>query len=200
MTQPNNDNTTTDETAVEVVEAEIVDELAGKSPTAAQLGLELPEDPFEAKHLLMRELATSRAEAVEYLDNLQRVAADFDNYRRRIERDQAENVLRSSQRIVEALLPTLDAFDAALAYNSQTAAEEKILDGMRGTHTQFMDTLAREGLEPIDAAGRPFDPAFHEAVAGGGAGDLVVAQDLRRGYMLQGRVVRPTLVMVEEAS
>ncbi len=172
----------------------------GHTPTAAELGLELPHDAVEAQALLLRELAEARGEASEYLETLQRVAADFENYRKRVERDQIENVLRASQRLIEKLLPTLDAFDAALAYEPQTPAEDKLLDGMRGTHAQLMDTLGKEGLAAIAAVGEPFDPAVHEAVAGGGDGDLAVAQELRRGYTMQGRVVRPTLVIVEEAS
>jgi molecular chaperone GrpE len=169
-------------------------------PTAAELGLELPDDPDDSIALLLRELGESRGEASEYLETLQRLAADFENYRRRVERDQVENVRRSSQRLVEKLLPTLDAFDGALAYETQTPAEEKLLDGMRGTYTQLMDTLAGEGLAAIQAAGASFDPAVHEAVAGGGDGNLVVAQELRKGYTLQGRVLRPSMVVVEEAS
>jgi len=171
-----------------------------EGPTAAELGLELPSDPTEAQTLLLSELAEARTEASEYLETLKRVAADFENYRRRVERDQVENVLRASQRLVERLLPTLDAFDAALGYEPQNPAEEKLLAGMRGTHAQLMETLAREGLAPIAAAGTAFDPAVHEAVGGGGDGDLSVAKELRRGYTLQGRLVRPALVIVEEAS
>ena len=203
-----NDQTTPNET--EIVTDEIVDyvvltdDLAAvdrdHGPTAAELGLELPDDPEAARALLLRELAEARGEASEYLETLQRVAADFENYRKRVERDQAENVLRASQRLVEKLLPTLDAFDAALSFEPQTPADDKLLDGMRGTHAQLMDALGKEGLVPITAAGEPFDPAVHEAVAGGGDGELHVAQELRRGYTLQGRVLRPSLVIVEEAS
>ena len=76
------------------------------------------------------------------------------------------------------------------------------LDGVRGTHSQLLETLAREGFQPIEAAGHPFDPAVHEAVAGPpeqGEGDLMVASELRRGYVMRGRVIRPSLVMVEHA-
>ena len=168
--------------------------------TAEDLGLELPDGPAEREAALLSELAAARSEGSEYLETLQRVAAEFDNYRKRVERDQGETVLRAAQRLVESILPTLDAFDAALAYDTQTPAEEKILDGMRGTHAQLMETLGREGLEPIAAEGTSFDPAVHEAVAGGGDGELVVARELRRGYTIEGRVVRPALVMVEETS
>jgi molecular chaperone GrpE len=183
-----------DATGGDIVEVHDVD----MEPTAEDLGLELPDDVDEARRLLMRELAEARREAGEYLETLQRVAADFDNYRKRVERDSAENVMRASQRIIEHLLPTLDAFDAALAYEPQTEAEKKILDGMRGTHTAMMETLAKDGLQPIAAQGEPFDPAVHEAVGGpgGGDGELVVAQELRRGYTLHARVIRPALVMV----
>ena len=167
---------------------------------ATDLGLELPEDPTEAGAVLLGSLLESRQEAGEYLAVMQRVAADFDNYRKRVERDHAENITRASQRLVERLLPALDSFDAALGYEPQSPTEDKILDGMRGTHTQLMDILVNEGLNPIAAIGEPFDPALHEAVAGpgnGGEGPLVVTQELRRGYLMKGRVVRPSLVVVE---
>ncbi len=167
---------------------------------AADLGLELPDDPARAGALLLRLLLESREEAGEYLTMMQRVAADFDNYRKRVERDHLENITRASQRLVERLLPALDSFDAALGYEPQTPTEEKILDGLRGTHSQLMDILADEDLAPIPAVGELFDPAVHEAAAGPegeGDGPLVVSQELRRGYAMKGRVVRPSLVIVE---
>jgi molecular chaperone GrpE len=182
----------------DTVVAEIVEEV----PTAHDLGLELPEDPDEAQAVLLRELAEARQEAGEYLETMQRVAAEFENYRKRTLRDQAENVERASQRVIEALLPTLDSFDAALAHEPTSPVEEKILEGMRGTYNLMLEALGREGFAPIPAAGVPFDPAFHEAVSGptaGGDGDLVVSQELRRGYVMRGRVIRPSLVMVEHA-
>ena len=170
-------------------------------PTAHELGLELPEDPDEAQALLLRELGEARQEAGEQLEMLQRVAADFDNYRRRIERDQSENVERASQRVIENLLPTLDAFDAATAFEPQTPTEQNTLDGMVSTRAQMLETLAREGFEPIPAVDELFDPKVHEAVSGpgDGEGDLVVDAELRRGYVMHGRVIRPSLVTVKHA-
>ena len=170
-------------------------------PTAHELGLELPDDPDEAQALLLRELSEARQEAGEQLEMLQRVAADFDNYRRRVERDQAENVERASQRVIESLLPTLDAFDAAAMFEPQTPSEEKTREGMVSTRTQLLETLAREGFQPIPAVGEPFDPKVHEAVSGPGhgEGDLFVDAELRRGYLMRGRVIRPSLVTVKHA-
>jgi molecular chaperone GrpE len=181
----------------------VADIVADDGPTAHDLGLELPDDPAEAQALLLRELDEARQEAGEHLEMLQRVAADFDNFRRRIERDQIENVERASQRVIEHLLPTLDAFDAALAFEPHGPSEEKIREGMESTRSQLLETLKREGFEPIPATGEPFDPKVHEAVSGpdggDGDGDLVVGAELRRGYVMHGRVIRPSLVTVEHA-
>ncbi len=166
----------------------------------ADLGLALPEDPQEAQQELMAALLAARQESGEYLETMQRIAAEFDNFRKRVERDRSELIQRASQRLIADLLPTLDSFDAALAYEPQTPAEEKILDGMRSTRVQLLDLLQAEGLEPIVVENMPFDPAVHEAVSGPtqeGQGELMVAGELRRGYLLNGRVLRAALVAVE---
>jgi molecular chaperone GrpE len=165
-------------------------------PSPADLGLDLPEDDEEAVGVLLDALATARGAADSYLDDLQRVAAEFENFRKRAAREREEITARSSQRLVAALLPVLDSFDQAFAHQAQTPGEEQILAGVRGTFHQLMDTLAREGLEVIPTVGEPFDPVTHEAVAGGGDGELVVSEEFRRGYTLKGRVVRPAMVVV----
>jgi molecular chaperone GrpE (heat shock protein) len=163
------------------------------------LGLELPEDHEAAMQLLLTELAGAREEAGLYLTDLQRVAADFDNFRKRMLRDQAENIERASQRVVVGLMPTIDTMEAALATDAETPAERKLLDGMRGTLTLLLDTLAKEGLEPIPAVGSEFNPELHEAVLAPepGEGRLMVTQEMRRGYTLKGRLLRAALVAVD---
>ena len=182
-------------------DSELAIEVDPVAPNAHDLGLELPDDRDEAEALLLRELAEARMEAGETLESLQRLAAEFDNFRRRVERDHSENVERASQRVIESLLPTLDAFDAALAIEPQSESEEKILFGMLSTRAQLLETLVRDGFEAIPAVGEPFDPKVHEAVSGAqsGDGDLVVSSELRRGYTMRGRVLRPTLVTVDHA-
>lgn len=156
----------------------------------------LPEDPDEAVEFLTEELAEARQSAESYLDDLKRVAADFENFRKRAARDREETVERASQRLVAALLPVLDSFDAALSADDDTPAQERVLSGMRNIHQQLFDVLGLEGLEAIDAVGRPFDPSRHEAISGGGDGHLVVVAEVRRGYTFKGRVLRPALVEV----
>ena len=184
----------TELTGVEIVEVPDVE------PTAEMLGLTLPDDPTEAQKLLLRELSEARQETGELLANLQRVAAEFDNFRKRVERDQLENVGRAGQRVIESLLPVLDSFDAAMTTEAGTEAEAKMLDGIASTRDLLLEALSREGFEKIDAQGQPFDPALHEAVSvTPGEGEQVVEQELRKGYTIRGRVIRPTLVIVGHA-
>jgi molecular chaperone GrpE len=168
--------------------------------SADALGIDLPDDPDEALPVLLAAVHEARAEAGAYLDDLRRVAADFDNFRKRAMRDQHTIVERAAERVLAAMLPVLDSFDAALAIEPATESEEKLLRGMRSTHAQLIDVLAKEGLEPIASVGEPFDPEVHEAVmTSGGDGALVVAAELRRGYRLRGRVLRAALVALEDS-
>lgn len=200
MTDKNTTNEGATELNMQVTGGPAEIEEISTEPTAASLGLTLPEDADEAQLILMRELVEAREEAGELLANLQRVAAEFDNHRKRTERDQIENVQRASQRVIESLLPALDSLDAALAIKATTETETRMLEGMRGTQSLILDTLARDGFAPIEAVGAPFDPALHEAVSvNPGDGDQVVEQELRKGYVMRGRVIRPTLVIVGHA-
>ncbi len=184
----------------EVVVGEVVEGDAG-ALEPADVGIELPADPEEARQVLLDEVVAARREAASNLDDLRRVAAEFDNYRKRIARDRHDIVDRASQRVVESILPVLDSFDSAFTHDPQTPTEEKLVAGMRSTYHQLVDVLRKEGLEPIDALGEPFDPEVHEAVASAAEGDgsLVVSDELRKGYRLRGRVIRPALVAVDHA-
>jgi len=146
----------------------------------------------------MESLAKLAAENANLQDQLLRRAAEFENFRKRAAREREETVARASQRLVENLLPVLDSFDSAFAHQAQTPGEQQILAGVRGTFHQFMGILAGEGLEIVPGVGEDFDPAVHEATAvvGGGHGRLVVAEELRRGYTLKGRLLRPAMVVV----
>ena len=165
---------------------------------AAALGIDLPEDPAEAIELLLTHLQESRDEATSYLDDLRRVAADFDNYRKRTTREQAATLDRAAERVVRELMPVLDSFDAALDTAAETDTERLLLSGMISTREQLLAALEKEGLEVVPTIGEPFDPEIHEPVgAPGGTNDLVVASELRRGYRLRDRVLRPAMVMLE---
>lgn len=193
MTENKNQETQTDPTATIVEVPEV-------GHTAESLGIELPETREECEKLLIRELGEARLEADELLGNLQRVTAEFDNYRKRTERDRVENVQRASQRVIESLFPVLDSIDAAIAIDATSDTEAKMLEGMRSTHSQLLEVLKRDGIAAIDAVGTPFDPALHEAISViPGEGTEVVDQEVRKGYVMGGRVIRPSLVVVGHA-
>ncbi len=167
-------------------------------PTPHDLGIELPEDEHEAIQLLLVRLAQSREESSTYLEDLKRVAADFENFRKRTMREQGTMLDRAAERVIQKLLPALDSFDAAAATEVESEAGQQLLTGMLNTREQLMTALSEEGLEAIPTVGESFDPELHEPIgAPGGNGDLVVSQELRRGYLLNGRLIRAALVTLE---
>jgi len=199
MTQPTPNGA--DHSSEDFIEtAEVIDGMMDQEPVS---NLELPEDPAVAIEMLQDALELSRLEASRYLDDYRRMAAEFDNYRKRTQRDQSDLAARAAERVVTNLLPVLDSFDAALAIEVDDGASEKLLDGMRGTREQVLAVLRNEGLEPIETFGVTFDPELHEAVqVSDGSGTMMVTAELRRGYRFQDRVMRAALVAVgyEEAN
>lgn len=157
--------------------------------------------PEEAVQTLTEELEAAKKTEAEYLDRLQRVTAEFDNFRKRTLREQAQLRELGSERVLSSMLPTLDSFDAAMALPAETETEQRLLDGMAGTYAQLMEALGREGLTPIPAVGEPFDPSVHEAISAppNASGQLVVIAEIRRGYKLKDRVLRPSLVALDLA-
>jgi molecular chaperone GrpE len=159
------------------------------------LGIDLPNDDGDAVALLLTELQTAREEAGAYLDDLRRVAADFDNYRKRTMRESASILDRATERVVLNLMPVLDSFDAGLGSEPATDGERQLYSGLLNTREQLLKSLEAEGLEVIATVGELFDPTVHEPVdAPKGGGRLVVTEELRRGYRLRDRVLRPALV------
>ena len=139
------------------------------------------------------------AEAEQYRDHLQRLQAEFDNYRKRVLREQTTAVEQASGPVFRRLLEVLDDFDLALMHAQDRPDFDRFLHGVELVYAKLVDTLRAEGLEQMDALGKPFDPENHEALlqTGDGEGDPVVADVLRPGYTLKGRVLRPAGVRVE---
>jgi molecular chaperone GrpE len=136
----------------------------------------------------------------EYLDALQRLQADFENYRKRMTRATADAATRAAGDIVVKLLPALDAFDYAQSHFADTESEEA--QALTQTRGLLLDALAKEGLERIDAPGVAFDPQVHDAVAHAPHDDTdndqgpIVDDVLRAGYRWKGVVLRPAMVKV----
>jgi molecular chaperone GrpE len=139
-----------------------------------------------------------RRQLAEYRDHLQRLQAEFDNYRKRVLKEQTRAVEMASEPLVRSLLEVLDEFDLALMAAERKPDFDRFLHGVELVYAKLQEILRSEGLERIPAEGKPFDPELHEALmqSGGGDGEPVVADVLRQGYKLRGRVIRPAGVKV----
>jgi molecular chaperone GrpE len=131
-------------------------------------------------------------------EHLQRMAADFDNYRKRVLKEQTRAVEMAAEPLIRRLLEVLDEFDLALIAAEQKPDFDKFLHGVELVYAKLLETLHGQGLEKIEAEGKPFDPSLHEALmqSGDADGDPFVADVLRPGYTLRGRVIRPAGVKV----
>jgi molecular chaperone GrpE len=147
----------------------------------------------EQAALLAEELEATRRERDEYLDALRRLKAEFENSRKRQERERARILETASERLVVELLPILDNLDRALE------AEGDIHEGVRAIRDQLVAALGQEGLLPVASDGQPFDPNVHEAVLGQPTEEHeegTILQTFQRGYLLNGKPIRPAKVVV----
>ena len=149
----------------------------------------LDDASFES---VISDLERVTAERDEYLRLAQSKQAELENFRKRMMKQQTDEVARASGRLIEAMLPVLDAFDYGVAHGS---------DDLVPMRDQLLTALQREGLERLDPGGEAFDPNEHEAVAhepgDGDGGDSLVAEVLRAGYRWQGQLLRPVMVKVK---
>ena len=167
--------------------------LSSSEDEAATDVVEAEEDAIAA------DLAKARAEAESYLDDLRRLQADFDNYRKRTLREQTARAASASQALVTRLLPVLDNFELAVSAAEQSRDFDRMLKGVEMVLGALREVLEGEGLVKIEAEGKPFDPERHEAVIAvehEGAEPGMVVDIIRAGYELGGKVLRPAMVKV----
>jgi len=131
------------------------------------------------------------------LGTSQRLQADFENYRKRVLREQTALVERAAEGLLEQLLPVVDSFELAVANLGTDTDVDNLRKGVELVYAELLGVLERAGLEPIAALGEPFDPNVHEAVMqDDGPGEPRVGNVLRTGWKLKGRVLRPAMVKV----
>jgi len=144
------------------------------------------------------ELAKLAADLDELRQTLLRRQADFDNYRKRIEKERFEDSKRATARVVEGLIPVIDGFEHALAAHRE-AEYENYRKGFELIYKQLLDHLAKLGVERLDPVGKPFDPHLHQAVDRAETKDHddgTILQVFQPGYVFHGRVLRPAMVRV----
>ena len=150
----------------------------------------------ERELTLEEQVAALESERDEHLNDLKRVAAEFENYRKRVLRDQESLVARAHERLVKELLPVLDDLERALAA-AEEHEEAKLEEGVRLVHRELADALEREGLAEIETAG-VFDPHVHEALLSQPSDEQEgsVLEVVQKGYRLGDRVLRPARVVI----
>ncbi len=165
-----------------------------------------PQDEFQVDTVGMIEeikedLEKAQCEAADYLDNLQRLKAEFDNFRKRMLKEQSEFLKLAAQEVIGTLLPVLDSFERALAHEIHGDQIDEYKGGMQMVHKQFEEALSKEGLKALEPVGEPFDPTRHEAMLTMESDEYpegTVVQVIEKGYLLKDRVIRPAKVAVVE--
>lgn len=172
----------------------------GPAPKGSEARPAGPEEPEAAE---LDELRAAAAKSAEYLDLAKRTKADFINYQSRIRRELEDNSKFAAEGLLRELLPVVDDLHRLLASPAAGSAPA-LVEGVRLTERELLRILAKSGVRPMETAGRKFDPMFHEAAEmvdapeGKAPGDIV--EEVRKGYLLHDRVLRPASVRIAKAA
>lgn len=147
---------------------------------------------------MSEDLEAAREEATKNLEVAQRVQAEFENFRKRMVREQQDAILRAGQRVVENLLPAIDNLERAIDH-ATASSDNELLTGVQMVHGQLCDVLAKEGVTPVDPFGSQFDALKHQAVGNQEDAEVpegTVVEVYQKGYEMHGRVIRSAMVVV----
>lgn len=185
-------------------EQEEANQAAEASEESVEVGDET--DAGQGDEELQGQLEKSREEVEKYKDMALRAEAEMQNVQRRAERDVANAHKYGVEKFVQNLLPVVDslekAIEAAEQSESKAESDDAILEGVRLCHKLFLDVLAKQNVEVVDPQGEPFDPNEHEAMSMVEHAEMEpnsVVNVIQKGYKLNGRLVRPAMVMVSRA-
>ena len=189
---------TAEETAEEVKETEAAEDEVTEATPETQAGSEEVEETKEKK-LFGKKKKDKKDEKIEELtDRLTRQMAEFDNFRKRTEKEKANMYAIGAKDIIEKILPVVDSFERGLA-TVENPEEDPFADGMNKVYKQFTTALDELGVTVIEAVGKEFDPNLHNAVMhveDEEAGENIVVEEFMKGYMYKGSVVRHSMVKV----
>ncbi len=153
---------------------------------------------------LRAEIEKKELEAKTSFDRYLRTLADFENFKKRTQKDQADQARFSNERLIKELLPVIDNLERAIAHSKETADFARMLEGIELICKELHAILAKTGVRPMDAIGKPFDPFFHQSagqaeIAEGAEGEENrVVGEIQKGYLFHDRVLRPSLVVVSK--
>jgi len=161
---------------------------------------EIKEEAQEGERDLTAELEELKRKCEEYYDNWVRTTADFENYKKRVQREKEEFIEYGNETILRDFLPIIDNLERALNFMKESPNPSSIIEGVELIYKQMMSLLEKYGVRPIEALGKKFDPFYHEVVEQrlSEEEDGVVLQEYQKGYMYKTRVLRPSLVVVSK--
>lgn len=179
-------------------------EMDKQTGSAETLEPAAPTDPNMLTAEQLEQLKQQAAKAGENWDRLLRVTADLENFKKRAAREKQEAIKFANESLLEKLVPVLDTFDMALtaSQNTDTKTAQSLQTGISMVYQQLKNALADAGLEEVDAAGKTFDPNLHEAVSLQEVSNVPegqVVQQMRKGYKLRERLLRPATVVVAKS-
>jgi molecular chaperone GrpE len=163
--------------------------------TAENQASEIPatEENVES---LKRNLIEEREKADKYQANWQRAEADFSNYKKRVEQEKNETTAFANRDVLRTLLPMLDDLERAFSSLPPKLADATWVDGIKLIHRKLQATMESFGMAEVEALGKPFDPNIHEAVAHVEGEEGIVVNEIRKGYKLKDKLLRPSMVAV----
>jgi molecular chaperone GrpE len=157
------------------------------------------EEFEETVKKLEEKLSAEQEKSKEYLTRLKYLQADFENYRKRVEKEVQEAVQRSNEKLVACLIDVMDDLESAISAGETTENKDALLEGIKMVHKNLDKLLEKEGLERLECVGRPFDPNMHEVLAEVPTNDHqsgTVIEEARKGFMFKGKVLRPSVVKI----
>ncbi|TQR10606.1 nucleotide exchange factor GrpE [Psychrobacillus soli] len=178
----------------EEVETEKLDEQEEVTTEEVVEEVELEVEEVDELTLVKQQLEEEQNKAI-------RLRADFENYKRRVQLDKEADYKYRAQSVLSDILPVLDNFERALAVETTSEEAASLAKGVEMVYRSLLDAVSKEGLEPIEAEGVPFDPNFHQAVMqekDDSKDSGIVLQELQKGYKLKDRILRPSMVKVNE--
>ena len=164
---------------------------------------QLPEGPVETLESLREALSAKSQELERFQERLLRLQAEFDNYRKRMAREKAEFLKFAHEGLVLEFLPILDNLERALSAARAEDGSTPLIEGIEMIARLFRSALEKAGVKPMEAVGKPFDPTYHQAVAQVESSEEeanVVVEEIQKGYLIEGRVLRPAMVKVSRAA
>ena len=188
MTTFSEDNhpTSTSESQLEEANGETDLSQADQASELSEGGSQEPEQPAQEELQILQ-------------DKYMRLAAEFDNYKRRAQKDQRDAIRYANESLLKNLLPTIDNLERAIKSGIDAGASGALIEGVELTHKQFLETVGKLGVRQISSTGNPFDPTMHQAVAQVESASVepnTVVEEFQKGYFLHDRILRPAMVTV----